>query len=104
VLDNISKNAFMDRYKINMTDDLNGKMNECQEVNKKLESDMNTLKRTLETEKIRTQEVAKGCQNELNETKQRHQDAVEQLKSTEKHNYQLIDSIKNQETRNYDVG
>ena len=103
VLDNISKNAFMDRYKINMADDLNGKMTECQDVNKKLESDINSLKKTLEMEKMRTQEVAKGCQTELNETKARHQDAVAHLKNTEKQNYQLIDSIKNQEAKNYDV-
>ena len=104
VLDNISKNAFMERYKINMADDLNGKMAECQEVNKKLESDINNLKRTLETEKIRTQEVHKACQDELGETQKRHQDAMAHLKDTEKQNYQIIDNIKSQEARNYDVG
>ena len=103
IIDNINKNAFMDKYKINMADDLNGRMQECTEVNRRLEEEISNLKKALETEKRKTEEVVQMCQQELEEAKVREEETIKGIKNIERENNERLFLMKQHDERNYEV-
>lgn len=103
ILDSLNKNAFMDKYKLNMADDLNGRMQECQEVNRRLEEEIANLKKALDSEKRKTEDVAKMCQEELIEAKGREEDSIKGIKNIEREKNEQVQHIRHQDEHNYKV-
>lgn len=103
-LKNLAATGLMDRYKVNMTEDLNGRLQECTEINRKLASEINELKRALEAEKVKTKEVEKMCIEDLQETRGREQEAQKDLSDIERKHQDRIKTIKKHEDLSYNVG
>lgn len=103
LLKNIGRTALNERYKVNMAEDLNSRLQDCSDVNRKLVSEVEQLRRALEAERAKTEDIDKMCRDDFNEVKKREQEARKEWESMEGKHQERIQMIKRHEEKSYNV-
>ena len=103
VMHNNTATALADRYKVNMTDDLNGRLQECSEINRKLRNEVDQLKRTFEAEKTKVAEIEKMCQDDLEDVRKREREVNYEFEDMQKRQREKAYAIKKHEEQSSNV-
>jgi len=102
-LKNMTATALTDRYKVNMAEDLNVRLQECSDINRRLSSEVDQLKRAFEAEKMKNTEVDKMCREDLGEAKKREQETQKEWEEMERRRQDKLLMIKKHDDKAYTV-
>lgn len=102
-LKNLGKPSQTERYKVNMAEDLNVRLQECSDINRKLTGEVDQLKRALEAERAKTTEIDHMCREDFEEVKHREQEVRKEWETMEDRHQEKIHMIKKYEDQSYNL-
>lgn len=99
----MSKTTILERYRTNMTGDLNARLQENMESNHRLSAEVSRLRSALQAEQAKTQDAERICMQDFAEVEMRERESHKTWEETQRELQGKEESIKRKEDASYKV-
>ena len=103
IFNNLMKTTILERYKTNMTGDLNARLEDTQSANHRLAGEITQLKTALQSEQTKTVDAERTCREDLADVQARQREVQKLLEETQRALQDKEHGIKQRDEASYKV-